>query len=179
MTQTLRFKIKKQAKLEYLLPFIPLGVVFILALIFSLFRKPLGMSESTTSVFVAIGFIASIAFLIWYNISPQGEIHLEEHEMAIFPFLRKSVKIPVHNISEMSIKEWWIRSKVMPGEFVGPVIFLKSGNRGITIGCFDRSWKPRKHGTNNRVTTCQFVVSKDDFEQILEYLKAKESKDFS
>lgn len=179
-SQVLKFKILKQARLQYFLPYIPLVLVFFLALLFSLLKKPLGITDAVVSSVIVVLFVGAIAFLIWYNISPQGEIHIKQHEMVVFPFLRKAIRIPFDSISEVSIKEWWIRTKVMPGQFAGPVLSLKSHNHKLTIGCFDGSWKARGQSADRgRVMTCQFVVSKEDFDQILKYVKSKMPRYFS
>ncbi len=179
-SKVLKFKILKQARLQYFLPYVPLVLVFFLALLFSLLKEPLGITDAMASSVIVILFVGTIAFLVWYNISPQGEIHLKQHEMVVFPYLRKAIKIPFDGISEMSIKEWWIRTKVMPGQFVGPVLFLRSHNHKLTIGCFDGTWKTRGQSADrSRVMTCQFVVSKEDFGRILECLGSKVPKYFS
>ncbi len=172
MSQTLTLKIKKQAKLDYLLPFIPLFIVIVLASVFFCIRKSLGISETTAGLIISAAFVIGIALIVWYNLSPQGKIYLRESEITICPFMRKPIKILLPPLN-YSFKEWWRKTNAPNAKFVGPVLVLESNGKTVTIGCIDPGWRTKNamgESESKTLITCQFVIEPRDFTKLIDHL---------
>lgn len=170
-----KFKIKKQGTFDYILPFIPLGIVILLSMFLSAIRRPLGISETVASVPITVGFVGAIGFVVWYILSPQGEIRLDEQQLVVYPFLRKPVRVDVP-YSDYFLGEWWIKTNSPKARYVGPVLVLKSDGKAVTIGCMDSGYRIPKDLVRNDgqyFRTCQFIIEPKDFMQLLDYLKSR------
>ncbi len=169
-----KFRIKKQAKLDYMLPFIPFCIVIVLSLILSAVGKLLGIPENIASGFVTLGFLGATGFVVWYVISPQGEIRIDEQELVIYPLLRKKIKVKLP-YSNYSLGEWWIKTNSPKASYVGPVLAVNANGKSVTIGCMDRGFKVSDDISVNgkHYVTCHFVIDSRDFGKLIDYLKSR------
>ncbi len=172
MVEELKIKIKRQSRVDLLLPYIPLGMVVLFALVLWLAVKIGIISDRAAGIAASGLFLGACAMVTWYVVSPQGEIRLYDRELRIYPLLRRSIRV-VLPYSAFSLVGFWQRSARLKKAFVGPILTITSGNnRKVTIGCTDPKWITEFPETLTQDTMIppQFVIGATDFRKLADRL---------